>query len=126
MIAAGFGWELTRTEDVVRPVLAESAVRTPDIEIAAGQALGVEQIGRAFIGEEEKLHLVFRAAVGQEGACDRVTIRGVPQIVSEISGGVPGDGGTCAILVNAVAAVTRARPGLRHMADTPPVTWSTS
>jgi 4-hydroxy-tetrahydrodipicolinate reductase len=123
MIAHRLGWELTRTEDVVEPVIAASAVKTADLEIAPGNATGVEQVGKGFIGEREVLTLRFRAVVGEGENRDTVRIEGEPPLRVEIPGGVNGDAATCNIMVNAIHAVQGAPPGLRHMADIPPITW---
>lgn len=123
MIAARLGWELTHTEDTIEPVMAESAVETKDLRIEAGQARGVNQIGRARVGEDEVITLIFRAAVAEPDPHDRIQIEGDPPIDLRIDGGVNGDVATCAIAVNAISSVVRARPGLRTMADIEPVTF---
>lgn len=121
MIASRLGWELTRTEDVVDPVIATSPLKTKDIQIETGQALGVHQVGRGFVGDEEVITLVFHAVVGEPDPRDHVHIEGTPPIDLTIRGGVNGDIATCAITVNAIPVVVRAQPGLRTMADIQPV-----
>lgn len=121
MIAATLGWTLDRTEDIIAPVIAETAVTAGELAIPAGHALGVSQTGRGFVGGEEVITLAFRATIGEPEVRDRVVIEGVPGLDMSFAGGVNGDVGTAAILVNAIPAVVRARPGLRTMADIEPI-----
>jgi hypothetical protein len=62
LIAARMGWTLDRTEDLLSPVVAQSRIVTESLTIEAGQAAGVQQIGRGFAGTEEKITLSFRAS----------------------------------------------------------------
>ncbi len=117
MIAAKLGWTLERTEDVIKPVMAEDRLETPDLTIEPGQARGVHQIGRGWRDGDEVITLIFRAAVGEPDPRDRILIEGDPNIDSTIKGGVHGDVATCAITLNAIQAVLNAPPGLRTMTD---------
>jgi len=123
LIAARMGWEVTRTEESLAPVVARRTIRTPGMLIRRGMAAGVEQVGRGFAGKEEKITLVFRASVGEPSPRDEVEIDGEPPIRSTIRGGVNGDAATVAIVLNAARAVREAAPGLRTMADLPVVSW---
>ncbi len=121
MIAWRLGWELDRTEDIISPVVAETSIATGSVHIEPGTVAGVQQIGRAFAGAEEKVTLLFRASLGEPNPEDTLEILGEPHVVSTIPGGVHGDVATCAITLNAIARVLRAEPGLKTMADIPPV-----
>jgi hypothetical protein len=121
MIAKRMGWTLDKTEDVITPILAEKQVHCENVSIEAGNVLGVQQIGKGFVKGEEVVTLTFRAAVGEVGSRDRIVIEGVPRIDTCIEAGVNGDVATCAILVNAVQTVAKARAGLRTMADIEPI-----
>lgn len=121
MVAAALGWTLDRTEDVVEPVVADAPVHGDGWTVDAGLATGVNQTGYGFIGDTQVLTLVFRAAVGQPDPRDTVTLSGDPGYVVNIPGGTHGDTATCAIVANAIPAVLGALPGLRTMADTPPI-----
>ena len=120
MVAAKLGWKLDRTEDIVEPVVAERRVATKDGAIEPGQCLGVSQIGLGMIGHRQAITLVFEAYVGHPEPRDRVLVQGDPEIDSTIKGGVNGDIATCAIVVNSLASLVNARPGLRTMADIEP------
>jgi 4-hydroxy-tetrahydrodipicolinate reductase len=119
MIAQSLGWKLDRTTESLKPVIAHKTITSGYTKIKKGCACGVEQIGRAYIGNKEVIRLHFRAAVGEPESFDKVEISGTPKIESVIPGGVNGDIATCAITVNALRPVTSAEPGLKTMLDIP-------
>ena len=121
MIASRLGWRLDSTSDEIAPVVAAKDVPLGDGVIEAGKVLGVRQIGRGIVNGREAITLFFRAAIGEPESRDRIVIDGEPSIDTCIKGGVNGDVATCAILVNAIPAVMKARPGLRTMADIEPL-----
>jgi 2,4-diaminopentanoate dehydrogenase len=123
MIASRMGWKLERVQDVVSPIVARERIATASMTVEPGCAAGVQQIGRGFCDGEERITLVFRAAIGEPGARDAVEILGEPTIHSTIPGGVNGDVATCGITLNAIRQVVSAAPGLRTMADIPLVSW---
>jgi 4-hydroxy-tetrahydrodipicolinate reductase len=123
LIAAGIGWNLERTEDIIEPVLASREVVTADLAIEPGKALGVNQIGRGYVGDNELITLIFRATIGEPDPRDRVLIQGTPSIDMTIEEGVNGDTATCAIIVNAIPVVIQAPAGLRTMADINPISF---
>ncbi|NLW50404.1 MAG: dihydrodipicolinate reductase [Candidatus Brocadiaceae bacterium] len=124
MIAARLGWTLTRSTETIRPVVADKAISGGYVPIEAGMVCGVEQVGRAYVGDKEVIRLVFRAAVGEPASRDIVEITGEPDIRSVIEGGVNGDVATCAIVVNAARSVLAAEPGLKTMVEVPLVAFS--
>ncbi|UCE83449.1 MAG: dihydrodipicolinate reductase [Deltaproteobacteria bacterium] len=123
LIAAGVGWRLDRTEDIVEPVIASQPVTTGNRTIEAGKALGVNQIGRGYTNDKELITLVFRATIGEPEPRDRILIRGTPDIDLSIKQGINGDTATCAIIVNAIPVVIQSPPGLRTMADISPISF---
>ena len=116
-IANAVGWELDQTEDVITPVISEREVFTKDLNIAAGNAIGVRQEGRAYYKGQEKIKLIFEAAVGTGVSYDEVNIIGEPNITSRIEGGVHGDIATCSIVLNAIPNILNTQPGLKTMKD---------
>ncbi len=123
LIANTMGWKLTKTEDIITPVIAEKEIKTDAMVIPARYAAGVQQIGRGWIDSKEKITLHFKAAVGEPETYDKVEIQGEPIISSTISGGVNGDVATCAIVLNALNQILRIPPGLQTMADMPPAAF---
>jgi len=124
MIAGAIGWELDRTEETIAPVIAQNRIETADLVIEPGQAQGVQQFGYGYRKRQRLISLIFRAAVGEPESYEHIVIRGTPEVDLHIANGINGDVATGAIVVNAVRAIRTARPGLRTMADMPPVTYS--
>lgn len=123
MTANCLGWQLDRTEDVLTPVIAKEEIVTEHLRIPAGDASGVQQIGKGYVDGEEKITLVFRASINEPDPADTIEIQGDPNIKSTISGGVNGDVATCAVTINAVGRIIDAKPGLRTMADMPLISY---
>lgn len=123
LIASGIGWRLDKTEDIVEPVIASRSLTTDNWTIEPGKVLGVSQIGRGYLGNEEVITLVFRAAIGEPHPRDRILIKGTPDIDVAIKEGINGDTATCAIVVNAIPVVVQAQAGLRTMGDISPISF---
>lgn len=126
LIAHALNWELDHVEETLEPVRASKKITSGYTDIDKENPRGVEQIGRGFIGGDEKITLHFKAAVGEEESYDEIKIEGTPSFTSRISGGINGDIATSAITVNTMAAIIKAEPGLRTMLDIPvPACFST-
>ena len=122
-IAERLGFKLDKSTESLEPVIAESQIDTGYKPIAKGMTCGVHQVGRGFVGDEEVITLNFRAAVGEPESYDQVHIDGEPEIKSRIAGGVNGDIATCAITLNAVRSILQSGPGLKTMAQIPPIAY---
>lgn len=123
LIGSAVGWRLTRTEEVLTPVIAEKEINTEAMRIPAGYAAGVQQIGNGYVNGDKVVSLIFRASVGEPDPVDSIEIEGNPSIKSIIGKGVHGDIATCAIAINAIKRIINAPPGLRTMADIPLVSF---
>ncbi len=123
MIAGRMRWKLDKIEESLSPVIADKKIITEKITIPPGNAAGVMQTGKGYVGEEEKITLIFRAAVGETDPYDKIEIDGEPNITSKIDGGVHGDKATCAIAINAIKQILNSSPGLKTMADIPIVSY---
>jgi hypothetical protein len=119
MLATRLGWQLDKMDDSIAAVLADSAISTEFVEVAAGQVAGVRQVARGFIGGREVLNLELQMYVGAAEPRDSVAIDGDPPVQMTIAGGLHGDIATAAIVLNAAASVMRAAPGLASMAEVP-------
>ena len=119
MLATRLGWQLDKMDDSIAAVLADSAISTEFVEVAAGQVAGVRQVARGFIGGREVLNLELQMYVGAPDPRDSVAIDGDPPVQMTIAGGLHGDVATAAIVLNAAASVMRAAPGLASMAEAP-------
>lgn len=123
LIAAAMGWELDENIETLEPVLSETGTQAGYKPIDKGMPAGVQQVGSGMVNGKEVIRLVFRAAVGEPQSYDRIEVKGEPNVLTEIKGGLHGDVATSAITVNAVKAVVRAEPGLRTMLDIPVPAW---
>jgi hypothetical protein len=122
-IAERLGFKLDKSTESLEPVIADSQIDIGYKPIAKGMACGVKQVGRGFVGDREVITLNFRAVVGEPESYDQVHIDGEPEIKSRIAGGVNGDIATCAITLNAIRSVLQAGPGLKTMAQIPPIAY---
>jgi 4-hydroxy-tetrahydrodipicolinate reductase len=123
MIAQRMGWRLDKTEDIIEPVVAKTEVETSAMTIPKGNAMGVRQVGRAYVNGEVLIELIFQAAVGETESFEEVQIEGKPNIKSRIDGGVNGDIATGAITINAIPRVLEATPGLKTMMTIQPTSF---
>jgi len=122
-IAHRMGWTLGRNTQTLEPIIAEKDIATGYRPIAKGMARGVRQVGSGFVGDEEVIRLTFVAAVGEPESYEQIEIDGEPPVRSRIAGGVNGDIATCAIALNCIGSVLKSAPGLRTMAEIPPVAY---
>lgn len=120
MIADALGWELEEIQELPpEPVIAEEEIVTSYTTVKTGQVAGLKSVAHG-IKEEKKvitLEFVSHAAVKEE--YDAVSIEGVPNIYQKIAGGVHGDIGTVATIINSIPKVINADPGLVTMKDLP-------
>jgi 4-hydroxy-tetrahydrodipicolinate reductase len=123
LIARAFGWGLERVEESVEPVVAQRPTASSAIAVAPGQCAGLRQVGQGFARGEAVIALELEAYLGHPRPRDTVVIHGQPRICSTVEGGVDGDIATCAMVINALQSLRRARPGLRTMADIPLTHW---
>lgn len=121
LIASGLGIKLDKTTETVEPVIADSEVSSDYIRVKKGDAKGVHQTAKGFVGEKEVITLELKAYLGNEQTEDTVEIYGEPNIKSSIKGGVNGDIATAAVVVNAMQRVVEASGGLKTMLDIAPV-----
>jgi 2,4-diaminopentanoate dehydrogenase len=117
MIGDAIGWKLDEITDDVSPVVAERAVSSEWLSVAAGQVCGIVQEGVGYVKGEKRVTLRLEAYLGAPESYDSVLIDGSPRIYSKIDGGVHGDIATASIAVNSIPAVIGAAPGLRTMRD---------
>jgi hypothetical protein len=119
-IAARMGWTLERwEEDRPRAVKATKAMSSGLGPVKKGLACGVYQEARGYCAGKEVVTLKFEAALGLKNPHDRVVVVGEPSIDLTWKGGVQGDIATSAIVVNSIASLLQASPGLHTMASIP-------
>ncbi|MCB9094498.1 MAG: hypothetical protein H6621_05450 [Halobacteriovoraceae bacterium] len=118
IIAKGMKLKVSRIDELIQPILATQELKTENFNIEKAMVVGIDQtaIGldsNGMIGV--KLH--FRASLVEPDDIDRIMISGKPNITTQIEGGVHGDGATIAIVVNSIAGVCEAKPGLKTVLD---------
>jgi hypothetical protein len=123
MIADAMGWKLDRVTDEIRPMVANSVVRSEFLTVEAGRVCGLVQDGIGWAKGAPLVTLHMEAYLGAPESYDAVTIEGSPRIVQKIAGGVHGDVATASITVNAIGRILTVSPGLRTMRDMPIVSW---
>jgi 4-hydroxy-tetrahydrodipicolinate reductase len=123
MIANCFGWTLDRTEDIVKPVIAETNLESRFFKVSKGQVAGIHQTGRGFTNGTGVIILELEAYLGHPSPKDSVEIDGEPSFYSEVKGGINGDIATCAMVVNAMPKVLITGPGLKTMPEIGTVSW---
>lgn len=123
-LGAALGRKLDAVTETIEPVIAANDLDIPGaIPVRQGCARGVRQLGLGFSGGREFIRMEFVAAIGEPDSTDRVHLFGTPELDSVIRGGVNGDLGTCAIVLNAARAIaSESRSGLLTMLDMSPIT----
>ncbi|MFC1998947.1 dihydrodipicolinate reductase [Chloroflexota bacterium] len=125
MIAAGLGWKLDKATESIKPVIAQEPTQSQYISVEPGQAAGVRQVGLGYLAGKEVMRLEFEASLIAPESYDAVYITGTPDMEVVIKGGVHGDIGTAAMVVNCAHRVVQTQPGLITMNDLPLVScWA--
>lgn len=119
MIATSLGWELDQQEDLIEPVIAEQRISTEFAQVEPGQVAGVRQVASGHKNGRELVRLELRMYLGAPDSQDTIEIDADPPVKMTIAGGLHGDVATAAMVVNSIASVRRAVPGLASMADAP-------
>jgi 4-hydroxy-tetrahydrodipicolinate reductase len=116
LVNARLGLGVVRTQETLEPVVAKSATTCTLGPIRAGDASGVQQIGTGWNARGDVvLRLEFRASIGEPRPHDRVKVDGDPPIDLVLEGGVHGDVGTSAVVLNSLRPLMDAAPGLHTM-----------
>lgn len=121
MVAAGLGWRLDKIQDLIEPIIADRASSSECMQVEPGQVAGVRQTARGLVGRREVIVLELHMELGAQESYDAIHLAGVPPVHMHIEGGIHGDLATAAIVVNAIARLNEARPGLLTMMDMPVV-----
>ena len=119
MVADGLGLQIEEITETIEPVIAQEAVRTEFLEVAAGQPAGVHQIARGVSGGKQKIYMELQMYVGAPESSDTIELSGEPNLVLTLPGGTHGDIATAALVVNAIPAILAAPAGLKTSRDLP-------
>jgi 4-hydroxy-tetrahydrodipicolinate reductase len=77
----------------------------------------VNQVCQGFHRQRAVITLHLEAYFGHPEPRERIVLQGEPPLESVVPGGIFGDTATCAMAINGIASVRKARPGLRTMLD---------
>jgi hypothetical protein len=119
MVADGLGFSLDDISESIEPMIADEAVKTEFLEVAAGQVAGVHQIARGTASGKEKIFMELKMYVGAKEPADTIVLKGEPNLTLTIPGGTHGDIATAAVVVNSIPAILAANAGLRTSRDLP-------
>jgi len=119
MVSDALGLGVDDISETIQPVVARERVKTPFLEVAAGQVAGVHQIARGYAGSQEKIYMELQMFVGATDPGDTVAITGNPNLTMTIPGGTHGDIATASVVVNCIPQILAAPAGLRTSRDLP-------
>ena len=115
IIALGLGLPIDEITETIKPVIAQK-----DLDgIPAGGVLGLHQVALVQAGDEPKVVLDLKMAVGAPDPADRIDIEGDPPLHIVAAGGFHGDRSTIGTVVNAIPFIVSAAPGLHNVVTLP-------
>jgi len=115
IIALGLGLPIDEITETIKPVIAQK-----DFDgIPAGGVLGLHQVALVQAGDEAKVVLDLKMAVGAPDPADRIDIEGDPPLHIVAAGGFHGDRSTIGTVVNAIPFIVSAAPGLHNVVTLP-------
>ncbi len=120
LIARALGFQLDEITQTLEPVLATEQRKTPFLTVGNGQVAGIRNIGRGTRKGEVLIELDLSMYVGAPNPRDEIHLEGEPGVDVVFQGGIAGDSATAAILVNSIAQVVAAPPGLKTVLDIAP------
>lgn len=120
MVGDALNLGLDHVEELpVEPVVADREVTTPFAIVEKGGVLGLKSRGVGNKGGKTLVTLDFLAYAEAAPEYDEIRIKGHPDLVQRVEGGVHGDLGTVAMVVNMIPIVAQSEPGLKTMKDLP-------
>jgi|YelNatPaOPRAMG01_1025707.scaffolds.fasta_scaffold04855_12 4-hydroxy-tetrahydrodipicolinate reductase len=120
MIAAALGWKLDEIKEFPpEPVIAEKEIVTSYTKVKPGYVAGLKSFAHGVKDGKPVIILEFISHAAVEEEYDAVSIEGTPRIYEKIAGGVHGDLGTVAVIINMIPKVLNSEPGLLTMKDLP-------
>jgi hypothetical protein len=115
IIALGLGLAIDEITETIKPVIAQHDTDG----IPAGGVLGLHQVALVQAGDEPKVVLDLKMAVGAPDPADRIDIEGDPPLHVVAAGGFHGDRATIGTVVNAIPFIVTAPPGLHNVVTLP-------
>src|SRR5262249_5157574 len=119
MIADALGWHLDRITDEIQPKLATVTISSEYLAVDPGYVAGIVQDGVGYRKGEPAIKLHMEAYLGSPEPFDPLESEGSPNLSRTLAGGTHGDVAPASIVVNSIAKVLGAAPGLHTMRDLP-------
>lgn len=118
MIAAALGWILDEIKELPpEPIITEREIITSYTTIKPGHVCGLKNIAHGIKAGRPIIILEFISHAAVEEEYDAISIDGEPKVYEKIVGGIHGDIGTVAMVINMIPKVLNANPGLVTMKD---------
>jgi 4-hydroxy-tetrahydrodipicolinate reductase len=117
MIADSVGWRLDRITEDITPKIADATVSSEFLAVDPGYVSGVVQDAVGYSKGKAVVRLHLEAYLGAPESSDSILIEGSPRLSVTVPGGIHGDTGTAAVIVNSIPRLLTAKPGLRTMRD---------
>jgi 4-hydroxy-tetrahydrodipicolinate reductase len=117
MIADALGWRLDRITEDIKPKIADATVSSEFLAVDPGYVSGVVQDAIGYSKGKAVVRLHLEAYLGAPESSDSILIEGSPPLSVTVPGGIHGDTGTAAVIVNSIPRLLMAKPGLRTMRD---------
>jgi len=111
LLADSLGWPWDEFEETIDPVIASEAISTEHFDVPPGRVRGQAQTLRM-----GRVTLELVMALGEPDR-DEVRIEGEPPVRAIIEGGIHGDRATAGIVINLLAPMLSAEPGLRTVTE---------
>jgi len=120
MIADSLGWELDKIIVLPpKPIIASRTIETSYTTVKKGCVAGLKSTAYGVRYGEKVIELEFISHAEVEEEYDSTEIEGLPDMKVKIEGGIHGDIGTTAMIINSIPKVMNAPPGLHTMKDLP-------
>src|SRR3954467_11356265 len=117
MIADALGWSLDRITDEIQPKIATVTISSEFLAVDPGYVCGIIQDGAGYRNGEPVIRLHLEAYLGAPESYDAIEVDGSPRLSTKVAGGIQGDIATASIVVNSIAKILAAPPGLHTMRD---------
>ncbi len=123
MIAKALGYEISRFEQQMEPIVTSVDRKSPYGEAKAGHVAGIDMKAQGYVGDEVFIDMRHPQQIEPEAegtsTGDYILIKGTPEVNLSIRPEIEGGLGTIATCVNAMPLLLEAEPGLKTMIDLP-------
>ncbi len=123
MIGEALGWNVTRFEQQMKPIVTTVDRRCAYGAAKAGDVAGVNMTCQGYVDGELRIDMTHPQQIEPElegtFTGDYITLTGTPNVNMQITPEVDGGVGTIAMCVNMIPHVINAAPGLKTMLDLP-------